>query len=463
MSIPKIGLLPFYLMLYDEKLGYMRPRVEAFYKKLSDEFQKREIDVVTSPLCRVESEFEEAVKHFEKEKVDLIVTIHLSYSPSLESINTLAATELPILVFDTTESYDFGIEQVPDEIVYNHGIHGVQDLCNMLKRRGKPFNIVVGHWEHSDAIVRAVAWARAARLASLLRNSRTGIIGEPFKGMGDFFVPTQDLYDDIGINTVHYDINEVKKMIDQLSESEIDNEIADIKNKYICAAENNDVIRRAVATGLAIRKWIKQECLTAFTVNFLSVDKKSGLLAMPFLEASLAMARGIGYAGEGDILTASLVGALTQLYQETSFAEMFCPNWKQGTIYFSHMGEMNPKLAAKKPHVVDQAFDYTDIGDTVALSGCFKAGRAVLLDLAPGPDDIYSLIISTGQMQDIEGKDKLKKGIHGWFKPSMPLETFLEQYSTNGGTHHIALVYDTDIDELINFGRIMGWNVILLN
>ena len=54
---------------------------------------------------------------------------------------------------------------------------------------------------------------------------------------------------------------------------------------------------------------------------------------LPFLEASKAMARGIGYAGEGDVLTSALVGTLLSVYPETSFTEMFCPNWKDGRYF----------------------------------------------------------------------------------------------------------------------------------
>ena len=62
---------------------------------------------------------------------------------------------------------------------------------------------------------------------------------------------------------------------------------------------------------------------------------------MPFLEISRLMERGIGYAGEGDVLTAALVGALMKVYAETTFTEMFCPDWKGNSIMLSHMGEIN--------------------------------------------------------------------------------------------------------------------------
>ena len=50
----------------------------------------------------------------------------------------------------------------------------------------------------------------------------------------------------------------------------------------------------------------------------------------------------------------------------------------------------------------------------------------------------------------------------GWFKPGKPLTQFLKAYSMAGGTHHSAMVYDVDIEELKAFGQMMGFNVIVV-
>ena len=76
-----------------------------------------------SPFCRLENEFKETVAGFEKEAVDAIVTLHMAYSPSLESIDVLCNTKLPIIVLDTTETFEFSATQNSSEIGYCHGFH----------------------------------------------------------------------------------------------------------------------------------------------------------------------------------------------------------------------------------------------------------------------------------------------------------------------------------------------------
>ena len=34
-------------------------------------------------------------------------------------------------------------------------------------------------------------------------------------------------------------------------------------------------------------------------------------------------------------------GALLSGIEEVTFTEMFCPNWRDGSVFLSHMGEFN--------------------------------------------------------------------------------------------------------------------------
>src|SRR5690606_33566174 len=105
-----------------------------------------------------------------------------------------------------------------------------------------------------------------------------------------------------------------------------------------------DVHRRSVRSGLALRKCLADGNYTAFSMNFLEFQSADGPMdTVPFLEISKAMARGYGYAGEGDVLTASLMGALNKAFGKTTFTEIFCPDWEGDALFLSHMGEVNPE------------------------------------------------------------------------------------------------------------------------
>ena len=374
MKHPTIGLLPLYIQLYDDKAPDMRQRIEEFYKTITAEFEKRHITVLTSPICRVREEFETAMTSFEQSNVDAIVTLHLAYSPSLESAEVLAHTALPIIVCNTTPTFSYGPTQDPGELSYNHGIHGVQDMCNLLIRNGKSFQIEVGHWEQSDILDRVAMRVQAAQMASRLRTMKVGLIGEPFQGMGDFYVPASKLKETIGIETRILDLKNFQSLLSSIADEDMQQEEEKDRRRFLFENVSQQAYARSLRLGLAIKKWIEEQNLSAFSFNFLDANKASGFETVPFLSASKMMAEGIGYAGEGDVLTASLVAVLSGANPDTSFSEMFCPDWENNSIYLNHMGEMNYNLTAGTPKLLEMDYQYGDAENPAFVVGDFDRG-----------------------------------------------------------------------------------------
>ena len=105
MKKPKIGFLPLYVELYDLTTPEIRPDIDAFHELTVKKLEEQGLEVVDVPVCRLANEFEAAVDTFAKEDVDAVVTLHLAYSPSLESEEALKKVQVPIILMDTAQSY----------------------------------------------------------------------------------------------------------------------------------------------------------------------------------------------------------------------------------------------------------------------------------------------------------------------------------------------------------------------
>ena len=80
--VPKTGLLPICIKLYDDVVPECRAGFDGFIRRIAAGFEARGITVHTAQVCRVDSEFEAAIAQFEADGVDCIVTLYLAYSPS---------------------------------------------------------------------------------------------------------------------------------------------------------------------------------------------------------------------------------------------------------------------------------------------------------------------------------------------------------------------------------------------
>lgn len=458
----KIGLLPMYIKLYDDLIPSLRDRLEPFYERAAKELEEKGVEVLRLPFCRVEEEFCNEVKNCENAKVNCIVTLHMAYSPSLESEKALTETNLPIVVMDATETYSFGPDGFPDDINFNHGIHGVMDMCNILKRHNKIYSVAAGHIEFSDVVSETVGLVKAAVAANSLAGSKVGVFGGSFAGMGDFIISKEELASRFGVELVMANVDEMNHIADSITPVDVAAEMVADKETFDFPEELNekryDINTKACLT---IRKWIEKNGLNAFSVNFLQVSPSNGLGSMPFTEACKAMSRGIGYAGEGDALTAAVTGSILQAYPNTSFVEIFCPDWKNNTLLLSHMGEMNYSVADGKPQLRNVSFNYTDAEPPVVGYARFKGGKGVYLNVFKDSEE-YKLLIAPVEMQAVE-KDNFPYAVRGWMKPQVPVADFLKKLSMNGATHHSILIYDTTVDEMEFFGRLLGMPVIKLD
>lgn len=460
----KVGFLPLYIQLYDDNMtpDYRAP-MEQYMNTVIQMLKDQGLQVIPAEaVCRIAPEFEAAVAKFNAEDVDAVITMHLAYSPSLESIDALMKLEAPIIVFDSTADYEIvSYQNSENRIGPNHGIHGVQDMCNLLKRNEKAYHICAGHALHSNVIAELCGMCRAAAARKAYRNMKIGSVGGSFHGMGDFLISDERYKKEIGAQVSYMTPEIAEKYLAKVTEQDVTEEIASDAMKYNVSITSESDYRAATKTGLAIRKWMEENHFGALTVNFLTFDQ-SGLPKMPFPECCKTLERDLGYAGEGDALTAGLVGALHHVYSDVTFTEMFCPDWERNVILMSHMSESNPALAQWKPYITSLPFNYNSSGDTVGMYSCARPGNCVIVNLAPMRDS-FALILCPGKMLDIgiEG-NVYTYATQGWFKPAMDLPRFLKEYSMAGGTHHSALVYDISVDELKTFGQMMHFDVIVI-
>ncbi|NCB00204.1 MAG: hypothetical protein EOM70_12630, partial [Clostridia bacterium] len=342
-----IGLVAHYLELYDQTDPQVRPEIERFYETVKRRLRQLDFSWSIGPICRVRAEFDQAVEQFERDGVIAVVSIHLAYSPSLESSAAFARLNVPIVILDTTPALHFNAKTSPDEIMFNHGIHGVQDFCNRLRRTGLIYFVEAGHLDTSSVISRVEARLRGVAAAARLKKARVGLVGRPFPGMGDFQVP-DSLLKDLGITVVPYTAHDTARSRETVTQEKIAEEIASIKLEWPLSDQPSDLIQAAAQAGLNLRTWLLDRQLDAVSLDFLDLDKATGWPTLPAVEIDHLMAQGTGYAGEGDVLTAALGYALAPLASAWTFTEMFCPDWTGQRIYLSHMAEANLDILAGK-------------------------------------------------------------------------------------------------------------------
>jgi len=452
---PKVGLLPLILELYDQRLPELRGKQQELVAEVSSALAAFS-EVTCEGICCRKGEVQSAVSRFEAEGCDAIVVLFTAYAPSLVAADALVGTELPILIFNTQISYALDRSNLLEELLRNHGMHGVQDLAKVLLRRGKQHHIVTGHFSRAEPRQELRDWLRACALRRYLMGSAVGLIGAQFEGMGDFQFDHEELRTVFGTRVEEIGQEELASAMDDVPAGAIEKAIErDRKSFEVDPSLTEEELKLSEGLSLAVLGKLESAGCCGWSMNFLDVGQGGILPTVPFLAASRSLEQGYGYAGEGDALSALGVFVCQQLCPPASFTEMFCMDPKSGSVLLSHMGEANYAMADGRVHLVRKDFAFGDCARPATPVFAFKPGDATLVNLIPAPGGGFRLITARVQMQKWDVNLQLQSP-QGYMEPEKALPDFLNEYSAYGGSHHLSLTYGDNAGKIAKFAALCG-------
>jgi len=456
-SKPRIGFIGLSAELYEEKSPQLMNSLKEFSQEIKLILEKM-VEVVYFPLACRREKMEEAFSIFKEENVNGVILVFLSYSTSLSILSALREYPLPILIWNTQKIKEITSDFSQDDLSNNHGMHGVQDLCSVLKRERIPFSLITGHFLDKKIQEKVRSWCKAAQAVSTLKKINIGRIGGTFKDMGDFSVESKVLTKGLGPIVKEIPFSSLAKKVKEIKKEDVEHSIEDDKKKFLIdKGLEKETHFRSVKLELALRELVKGENLSALAVNFSTFDPSTGVETVPFLGISRLLGEGLGYGGEGDVYSATVVYLLQLLAGKANFVEMFTTDYKNNCILMNHMGESNPQMAKKNfpIRMIQNNLELSNCLPTAVLSFTLEQGEVTLLNLRVSSEKKLEFILTQGKILD---KPPLRNipSPHFIFKPRMRIEEFLTQYSLHGGTHHSALGYGNFLEEIKYVSEISG-------
>lgn len=454
----RVGLLGLMLELYDAWPD-LKPAMAGFAGEIAatlDPFA--EVDF--PGVCNTRAQVERAVAGFEAAGSDLIIVVLLTYAPSHIALPALLRTRLPVLLYNTQPLHSVGPETLSIDTTRNHGMHGIQDLANVLLRAGRAIHLVTGHYQDTATIARVKAWCDAARAVDRLRRLRIGLLGYPMEGMGDFGLDETAFLSQIGAEIRRIPMRALAARAAAAPADAVAALMADDRAHFHFAADITEAEHAASARlEWALRETLREREMHGFASHFLAVSEEGRLGTLPFLAASKLLADGYGFGGEGDATSAAAVCLMQVLAGQANFTEMFTMDFAHNAALMMHMGEANWRMARRDEPVHVLRSTMGDIMEVqvapLLLAFSLEPGDATLLSLTTVADGQLKFIVAEGRVLDFPYLPDLARP-HYKFSPNGDLSDFLTRYSLAGGSHHQALAFGHWGDTLEKVACLLG-------
>jgi L-arabinose isomerase len=329
-------------------------------------------------------------------------------------------------------------------MMHNHGVHGTQDLANVLVRAGVRFHYVTGHLREAAVLAALQDFGLAGAAVRRLRSARIGLLGHPFPGMGDFALDTTHLTASLGCSWVHLSVEDYVQRAALASATAVGGLVSEYLSRYAIAEDLTEAdLASAARAELALRGLVTDQCLQAFTYQFLAFGEDERTATLPFVGASRLMAEGVGFGGEGDVISAVGTSLLGWLQPPATFSEVFTIDFEQNALFMSHMGEANVAMARRdRPaRLVARPKPITRTRERqLALVMSLEPGPATFFALTLGPAQRWRLITAPARIPEF-GPLADACVPHFKLQPAGDVRQFLTNYALAGGPHHNGVCF----------------------
>jgi len=441
----KITLILTMAQLYKDKIPGLPKKYSEFWHKNINKLLVEKCEITFSTVHN-ENEFCATIANAEKTDSDLLIVLPMSYAPS-EAAQALINTKLPLAIISTAMDFTLPSDMEGDRLLANQAMHGVMDLTNMLWRANRQYHMISGHFEQSGFKEQFNTLIKVAKASRILQKGNAGRIGEPFAGMLDLTYSDSNLKKSLGFNVKPLSAEDLVINAKNVDKKAVKKFIDDLSNTFnVSDGFTPEELDASARMALALEKLQLDNQVDSIAMNFMPVVA-AGAKTLPFLGACNLMKRGIGYSGEADVLTATLTTALSQISLDSTFTELYSPDYERNELFLSHMGECNYGVANKKLSIElkPKPFNWGNCLRPAVPVFQMKPGKATLVSLSETPDK-KSFQLLAFEAEVIETKVQTKLTVpYTNIKLKTDIRDFLIKYSKHGGTHHLSLIYDCDI------------------
>ncbi|HMO60875.1 MAG TPA: L-arabinose isomerase [Ferruginibacter sp.] len=399
-----------------------------------------------------------------KKCIGLITWMH-TFSPAKMWINGLKILQKPMLHLHTQFNRDIPWADIDmDFMNLNQSAHGDREFGFIMSRMRLRRKVVVGHWQDPVVIQRINAWARAAAGWHDWQGAKFVRFGDNMRyvAVTDGDKVEAELKFGFSVNT--HGIGDLVKVINEISDAEVDKLIKEYEDSYVVVdalkkgAAQYQSLREAARIELGLQFFLEDGNYKGFSDTF---EDLHGMIQLPGIGAQRMMAKGYGFAGEGDWKTAALVRAMKVmgygLKGGNSFMEDYTYHFDPANpmVLGSHMLEICPSIASTKPSCEIHPLGIGGKADPVRLVFNSAAGPAINASVIDMGNRFRLLVNDVEAVEPFAELPKLPVARVLW-KPYPNMNDGCAAWILAGGAHHTCYSQNLTSEHMEDFADMTG-------
>lgn len=441
----------------------------ADFKKYID---PQKCDVVDMGYVdRVEQAFE-AVKALKKEDVDLLFVILSTYVPSAVCAPFARYLDVPqVLVgIQPLNCLDYKNATTYMQLA-NDDICAMPEIAGVYERLGRKIpSCIVASSSQTERIQKEVdGWVDAACAAAGFKYETFGYLGHTYEGMYDMHTDPTAFTGAFGAHVKMLEMCELAKLSQNVVQSEIDEQIAEITRIFEICDPSVDPLTDFVRTedlefsarqAVALKKLVQSHKLAALAYFYKGENGTDyeQIAANLIIGNTLLTSSGIPLAGEADLKTAAAMLIMKNIGGGGTFAEIHPFDTDDDVVLIGHDGPHNITISSGKPRLRKLKKYHGKSGCGIGVEFSLKSGPVTVLSISVKADGKFRMIAAQGE--SLPGDIPQTGNTNTRVTFGEPICEFLTRWCEAGATHHLALGVGHHIETLRKFSKIIGIELV---
>lgn len=448
-------------------------QVKADAQKITDALNESGLlpyPIILQELAVSADQITELMKevNYRDEVIGVMTWMH-TFSPAKMWIRGTSLLQKPLLHL-VTQYY----ENIPwdtidmDYMNLHQSAHGDREYGYINARLNKQNQIVAGHWSKQEVKQQIADWMDVAAAYHESFQIKVARFGDNMRHVAVTEGDKIEAQIQLGWTVDYFGIGDLVNYVNAVEEAEVDALFAkyltlyDVDYGSYSAEEWEQSVKVQARYEIAIKRFLDEGGYNAFTTNF---EDLHGMKQLPGLAVQRLMAKGYGFAGEGDWKTAALDRLLKVMshHQSTGFMEDYTYEMTAGqeAVLQSHMLEVDPALAHTKPVIVVSPLGIGNREDPARLVFDGKAGEGVVVSIADFGTHFKWLIQEVEAFEPQEAAPHLPVARVLWkIKPNF--QDGVKAWIKHGGGHHTVVSLNLTVDQIVHFAKLVNAEYVVL-
>ena len=447
----KIGLYGIGLDIYWSQFDGLQERLDGYQKIIAEHISNADtkIELINTGIVDNPYKAREVGDFLAKQNVDAIFLYISTYALSSTVLPVVQKLKVPVIVLSIqpTKAINYKAfnalgdrgKMTSEWLAYCQAC-SAPEIASVFNKAKIDYHLIIGSMDQQSTWSEIDDWIEAVKVASLLRDTRVGLLGHYYGGMLDVYSDVTQLSSVFGCHFEILEMSTLFKYRNEATEEEIEKKIEQFHKDFVVDPKcDKHELLRAAKSSVALETLVENKKLGCMAYHYEGSDDEryEDIITSVIPGNTLLTMHGVPIAGEYEVKNVIAMKIMDLMGVGGSFSEFYSMDLNDDVVLLGHDGPGHSKIAEGNVKLVPLPLYHGKPGKGLSIQMSIKHGPVTLLSVVQEADGKIKLLVAEGE--SVPGPILNIGNTNSCYRFPIGAKRFLKEWSEQGPAHHMAI------------------------